>query len=115
MKEKPTARGRRYERKIAKKLGGKRVAIFGRPTLDVIAGYLAIEVKTRARTPELLDWIDRTRNMCDREAFLPGVVLALPRKRRYLIFFDLDDFAEWHLKEGELERLKKEGKDAEGT
>ncbi len=93
------ARWKRQEREIAAALGGVRLPNSGRGQPDVIAGNLAVQVKTRATPPA---WLTAALNEAARDAAATGPeavpVVALSgvtagRKARRLVVLDLATFA----------------------
>ena len=93
-----TQRWKRQEREIAAALGGVRLPNSGRGQPDVIAGNLAVQVKTRATLPA---WLITALDQAARDAAatgpdaLPVVVLSAVmagRKARRLVVLDLDAF-----------------------
>ncbi len=86
-------RWKRHEREIATLLGGVRLPNNGRGQPDVIAGNLAVQVKT---TKALLAWLTDAVDQATRDAGagqLPAVVLSECRQGRKacrLVLFDLD-------------------------
>jgi len=92
-------RWKRQEREIAAALGGVRLPNGGRSQPDVIAGNLAVQVKTRATLPA---WLIAALDQAARDAAaagldaVPVVVLSgvsTGRKARRLVVLDLDAFA----------------------
>lgn len=87
---------KRHEHEMARLLGGVRLPNNGEGQPDVVAGNLAIQVKTRRTAPQwLLDALDQAATDADSDQ-LPAVVLCLPQRgigTRRLVVFDLD--AEW--------------------
>jgi len=66
---------KRTERRIARRLGGRRLGSLGRSAPDVIAGGLSVEVKHRRRLPA---WLKQALSQAERGApsgSLPLVVL----------------------------------------
>ena len=86
-------RWKRHEREIAALLGGIRLPNSGRGQPDVLAGNLAVQVKT---TRALLTWLLAAMAQATRDAGagqLPAVVLSecrQGRKARRLVVLDLD-------------------------
>ena len=83
------------ERRVAKKLGGRRIGNTGKPTPDVITGWLAVEVKHRGRLPVWLkDALAQAKRNAG-EGRLPLVVLHEKYARDSLVVLTLSDFADW--------------------
>ncbi len=82
-----------HEREIAALLGGVRLLNNGRGQPDVLAGNLAVQVKTTKALPA---WLTAAMDQATRDAGagqLPAVVLSecrQGRKARRLVLFDLD-------------------------
>jgi len=92
-------RWKRQEREIAAALSGVRLPNSGRGQPDVLAGNLAVQVKTRATLPA---WLVAALDQAARDAaatgpdMVPVVVLSgvtAGRKARRLVVLDLDRFA----------------------
>jgi hypothetical protein len=89
-------RGNAYEREVAARLNGTRVGWAGGPT-DVSTGVYDIQCKVGGSYPERIDgWL---RKVPFRYEKLRGVVLGDSpgpgTKRRSLIVFDLEEFADF--------------------
>ncbi len=86
-------RWKRQEREVAALLGGVRLPNSGRGQPDVIAGTLAIQVKTTKALPAwLTDAVDQATRDAGADQ-LPSVVLnavSQGRRARRLVVFDLD-------------------------
>jgi hypothetical protein len=83
------ARWKRHEREIAAALGGIRLPNNGRGQPDIIAGNLAVQVKTRTALPS---WLIAAMEQATRDApagMVPVVVLSEAtqgrKSRRYLV------------------------------
>lgn len=89
-------RWKRQEREIAQILGGERMPNIGKSQADVIAGPLAVQVKTRKQLPQWLwDAIEQARRDA-RNMQVPVVVLSevsKGKKAQRLVVLDIDDFA----------------------
>lgn len=90
-------RWKRAEREIASLLGGVRLPNSGRGQPDVIAGHLAVQVKTKTTLPAwLIEAMDQAiRDACDDQQ--PVVILNLVgqgRKARRLLVADLANVLE---------------------
>lgn len=91
----PSTRWKQHEREIATALGGVRLPNSGRGQPDVIAGNLAVQVKTRKTLPS---WLIAAMDQAGREADpgqLPIMVLSAASqggKARRLVMLDLDAF-----------------------
>ena len=92
-------RWKRQEREIAAALGGVRLPNSGRGQPDVLAGNLAVQVKTRATLPA---WLVAALDQAERDAaatspdVVPVVILSAVRagrKARRVVVLDLDAFA----------------------
>jgi hypothetical protein len=92
-------RWKRQEREIAAALGGVRLPNSGRGQPDVLAGNLAVQVKTRATLPA---WLVAALDQAARDATttgpdaVPVVILSAVRagrKARRVVVLDLDAFA----------------------
>jgi hypothetical protein len=94
-------RGKNHERAIAKRLGGKRVGIFGGQ--DVEHDLYSIEAKSRQKFVAT-GWMDQAvRNAPANK--IPVVIVHVTNQRRDndLVMMRMKDFEDWHgtLKEGE--------------
>lgn len=88
---------KRVERRIAARMGGKRIPVTGRRGPDVAHPWLAIEVKSRGDMPGYLwDWLKQAELGGDGSK-LPVVVLHRNGKHAAddLIAMRLGDFEEW--------------------
>lgn len=88
---------KRREPEVAKLLGGIRLPNNGKGQPDVIAGNLAVQVKTRRVAPQwLLDALDQAATDADTDQ-LPAVVLCLPQRgvgTRRVVVVDPDAISE---------------------
>lgn len=91
----PSTRWKQHEREIAAAQGGVRLPNSGRGQPDVIAGNLAVQVKTRKALPA---WLLAAMDQAGRDADpgqVPIVVLSAVsrgKKARRLVVLDLDAF-----------------------
>lgn len=91
------SRWKRHERAVAELLGGVRLPNNGAGQPDVIAGRLAVQVKTRRAVPA---WLWAAIDQAERDAAagqLPAVVLCEAtqgRKTRRLLVIDLEHLGE---------------------
>lgn len=91
-------RGNAFEREVAAKLGGRRVGQYGDQVDVDVPGYVRIQCKNGGAYPERIDrWL---RAIPVEAGLLRAVVLGdAPGpgvRRRTLIVFELDEFAQWH-------------------
>jgi len=83
------------ERKVAKKVGGKRVALSGGPgapsRADVLTNHFFIEVKRRERFGGA-QWLEDALAKGLREERTGVVVVHVAHSQQWVVLMDLDDF-----------------------
>ncbi len=102
----PKRTWKHIERAIARRLGGRRLPISGRPSPDVVSDWLVVEVKHRERLPGwLVEAVRKVRSLAMNH-HLAIVVLHESGQRHDndLVVMSLADFEVWF---GEIS--KKEG------
>lgn len=96
------------ERKIARRLGGRRVPVPGRAGApDVQHEWLSVEVKLRQKLPFWLKRALRQAEAAARPGQLPLVVLHEKGSRKDLVLLSLDAFIEWFDPAGTLNKPRR--------
>ena len=102
----PRKRGKDAERQVAKRLGGKRTGILGKPAPDVEGAWFVAEVKDYLKAPEVpYRILRRLRQSCPGDK-LPLFVYKRPDWREYVVCALMSDFEEWY---GTLNIHRKKG------
>ena len=94
------------ERRVARKLGGKRVGCTGLETPDVVTEWLVVEVKHRQRFPLWLTGALAQAVKHAKPEELPLAVLHEHRKHDSLVVMRLSDFCDWFVSGGETAEVE---------
>lgn len=90
-------RGNSFEREVARKLGGQRVGQYGTKVDVHVPGWLRVQTKNGGAYPERLDaWLRQLPAGPELRALVLGDAPGSGGRRRTLIVFDLDEFAQYH-------------------
>ena len=88
------ARGNAYERRVAGRLGLKRVGQFG--GVDDARGWMTVQIKNGGAFPELLwRWLEALPRDDRLRAVVVGDAPGSGTKRREVIVLDFEDFCRW--------------------
>jgi len=94
---------KRTERRVAKRLGGRRLPVNGRGQADVESDWLVVEVKHRRRLPDWLRKAYLQAKAASRESggVKLGIVVLHERGRHDdLVLMSLSDFVAWFVEDG---------------
>ena len=80
---------KRFERRVASKVGGKRIPINGRKRLDISHPYLDIECKYRKTLPAWL--FDKAWSQANEGTGIPTIVVSKHNSEKMFAIVDLDD------------------------
>jgi len=86
---------KKFEQKVAKKLGGRRIPVSGTGSIkgDVITDALLIDCKHGKQIPKtLVSWFEKVKEEAKLEGKIPALVLKPKGKHYELIVIRLDDF-----------------------
>lgn len=90
------------ERKIARRLAGRRVGCTGAATADVLTEHFSVEVKTRRRLPALLRK-GMAQAMANAASLTVPLLVLHEVGRKHdddLVIMRLEDFEEWYEERG---------------
>lgn len=96
MTEAPRRRGKRTERQVAKRLGGKRIIRPGVKAPDVEGDWFVAEVKNYLKAPEVPYRELRKLKVLTTEDKLPLFIYKRPEWRDYVVCCLLSDFEQWY-------------------
>ena len=80
---------KRFERRVASKVGGKRIPINGRKGVDISHPYLDIECKYRKTLPAWL--FDKAWSQATEGTGIPTIVVSKHNSEKMFAIVDLDD------------------------
>lgn len=85
-------RGKRAEKRIASRLNGRRVGLFGNHDVE-IPGF-SVEIKLRAKFAAL-SWLEQAERNCQAGTD-PLLIVSLPYQRDPLVVMRLSVWEQWH-------------------
>ena len=80
---------KRFERRVASKVGGKRIPITGRKGVDIDHPYLDIECKYRKTLPSWL--FEKAWSQANEGTGIPTIVVSKHNSEKMFAIVDLDD------------------------
>uniref|UniRef100_A0A6H2A3V4 Uncharacterized protein n=1 Tax=viral metagenome TaxID=1070528 RepID=A0A6H2A3V4_9ZZZZ len=104
--ESARARGKDAERQVARRLGGRRTGILGKPAPDVEGAWYVAEVKDYLKAPEVPYRILRQLRQTTPADKMALFVYKRPEWKDYVVCSLLKDFEDWY---GVIKLIHKEG------